>query len=358
MRDVAERAGVSLKTVSRALNGEPGVHPETSARVLQAAGELRFRRNESAATLRRSGQGTRSIGLVIEDVANPFFAALTKGVEDVARERGYLLVAGSSDQDAAVERRLIQELCSRRVEGLLVVPSGPDLGYLNDELALGTPVVSVDRPAPGVDTDAVLLANVEGVRAGVAHLIGHGHRRIAFVGDTARHTGAQRLAGYRQALAEAGLPVDETLACAAHGVDAAEAAASRLLDSDDPPTAFFTGNNLLTQGVLEALGPRRHSVALVGFDDFAFADLLDPPVTVVGQRAEELGRNGALQLFRRIDGDRGPVQQVVLGTRLTARGSGELTPPEPGSDGRASSGRTADERTADGRAPVAARVGG
>lgn len=329
MRDVAERAGVSLKTVSRALNREPGVHPETSARVLQAADELRFRRNESAATLRRSGQRTRSIGLVIEDVANPFFAALTKGVEDVVRGRGYLLVAGSSDNDAAVERRLIQELCSRRVEGLLVVPSGPDLGYLVDEMALGTPVVSLDRPAPGVDTDAVLLANVDGVRAGVAHLIAHGHRRIAFVGDTARHTGGQRLAGYRQALTEAGLPVDETLARAAHGVGAAEAAASELLASDDPPTAFFTGNNLLTQGVLEALGPRRHTVALVGFDDFAFADLLDPPVTVVGQNAEELGRSGALQLFRRIDGDHGPVQHVVLGTRLTARGSGELAPPEP-----------------------------
>lgn len=337
MRDVAARAGVSLKTVSRVLNGEVGVQAQTAERVRVAARELHFVRNESAATLKRSGQRTRSIGLVLENVANPYWAALVKAVEDVARERGYLLTTGSSGDDPVVEQQLLDELCNRRPAGLLIVPSGSELGYLADEIEHGTVVVSMDRPAVGVNVDTVLLANAAGVRDGIAHLVSCGHRRIAFVGDTVRYTGSQRLAGYRAALATAGLPFDRKLARRAHDAEHARDAARELLALDDAPTAIFAGNNLLTRGVLEALGPRRREIAVVGFDDFPFAELMDPPVTVVGQDAAELGRCGALQLFRRLDGEAGPVQEIVLATRLVARGSGEITPaderrpkPQPG----------------------------
>ncbi|MFC6704586.1 LacI family DNA-binding transcriptional regulator [Flexivirga alba] len=326
MRDVAARAGVSLKTVSRVLNGESGVYVETAERVRVAARDLRFVRNESAATLKRSGQRSRSIGLVLENVANPYWAALAKAVEDVARERGFLLTTGSSGDDPAVERQLLDELCNRRVGGLLVVPSGAELGYLADEIEHGTVVVSIDRPAAGVKVDTVLLANAAGVRDGVLHLVGAGHHRIAFVGDTVRYTGSQRLAGYREALSAAGLPFDRHLVRRAHDAEHARAAARELLALDDAPTAIFAGNNLLTRGVLEALGPQRREIAVVGFDDFPFATLMEPPVTVVGQDAAELGRSGALQLFRRLEGESGPVQEIVLATTLVARGSGELTP--------------------------------
>ena len=178
MRDVAARAGVSLKTVSRVLNDEPGVLPAPSARVRDAALALGYQRNESAAALRRVGQSSRTLGLVIEDVGNPFYAALTKAVERVARPRGYLLVAGSSDQDPDVERQLITSLCARRVEGLLVVPTSPDLGYLADELAHGTAVVALDRPLPGVDVDSVVSGNADGARSAVGHLVALGHRHI------------------------------------------------------------------------------------------------------------------------------------------------------------------------------------
>ncbi|MGH8960098.1 MAG: LacI family DNA-binding transcriptional regulator [Jatrophihabitantaceae bacterium] len=322
MRDVAAAAGVSLKTVSRVLNREPGVHAETAARVESAVQTLGFRRNESAATLRRVGQSTRSIGLVIEDVANPFYAAVMKAVESVVRPRGYLLIAGSSDNDAAVERDLLLTLCARRVDGLLVVPCGPDLGYLADELAHGTPVVSVDRPAGGITVDAVLSANAEGAQDGVAHLVANGHRRIGFVGDTARFTAAERLHGYEAALRAHGIRVERALIRHAHDVDAARRASRELLALARPPTALFTGNNLLTRGAIQAIGSRRHDVALVGFDDFALADLLDPPVTVVAQDATALGRSAAEMLFRRIDGDAGPRQRLVLATRLIDRGSG------------------------------------
>lgn len=326
MRDVAARAGVSLKTVSRVLNGEAGVQAETAERVRVAARELRFVRNESAATLKRSGQRTRSIGLVLENVANPYWSALVKAVEDVARDRGFLLTTGSSGDDPSVERQLLDELCNRRVAGLLVVPSGSELGYLADEIEHGTVVVSLDRPAVGVAVDAVLLANAAGVRDGIAHLVAAGHRRIAFVGDTVRYTGSQRLAGYREGLAAAGMTFDRHLVRRAHDAEHARAAAVELLALADPPTAIFAGNNLLTRGVLEALGPRRREIAVVGFDDFPFAELMDPPVTVVGQDAAELGRCGALQLFRRLDGEAGPVQEIVLATTLVARGSGEIRP--------------------------------
>ncbi len=321
MRDVAARAGVSLKTVSRVLNDEPGVLPGPAGRVRAAAAALGYQRNESAAALRRTGQSSRTIGLVIEDVGNPFWAGLIKAVEQIARPRGYLLVAGSSDQDHDVERELITSLCARRVDGLLVVPSSRDLGYLSDELAHGTAIVAVDRPLPGLDVDSVVSGNADGARAAVDHLVELGHRRIGYVGDTATYTSAERLRGYRQALAAHDIADDPQLLRVAHDVPAAQAATRELLDSTPAVTALFTGNNLLTRGAIRALAQRRHDVALIGFDDFALADLLEPSVSVVAQDPAALGRQAAELLFARIEGDAGPRRQVVLSTELIVRGS-------------------------------------
>lgn len=331
MRDVALAAGVSLKTVSRVLNGEPGVIGTTAQRVRAAVTDLGFTRNDIAAGLRRRGQATASLGLVIEDVANPFYSVLTRAVEAAARERGFLLFAGSSAADPKQERSLVQAFCARRVDGLIIVPAGTagtDQAYLAAEIALGTAVVFADRAPSNIEADAVVVANVDGARAGVSHLVAQGHRRIAFIGDAAGiSTAVERLQGYRDALAQHGIRVDKTLIrLGSHDADAAEHAVRALLSLRNPPTAVFTGNNLLTVGAYRALRAHRRPVALVGFDDFDLADLLDPPVTVIAHDAAALGRACAGLLFARLDEPNHPPQIVTLPTNLIVRGSGEVAP--------------------------------
>ena len=204
MKDVATRAGVALKTVSRVVNDEPGVTPETASRVRNAINELGFRRNDSARLLRK-GQ-TASIGLIMEDIGDPFYSALSRAVEDVAHWNGSLLFTGSSDEDPQREQELVLALCARRVDGLIVIPASGDHRYLLPEIAAGVASVFVDRPAGMIDADAVLADNVGGTRGGVTHMIRHGHRRIGFIGDDPHiYTAAQRHQGYREAMAEAGL---------------------------------------------------------------------------------------------------------------------------------------------------------
>ncbi|MEU7042107.1 LacI family DNA-binding transcriptional regulator [Streptomyces varsoviensis] len=327
MKDVAARAGVGLKTVSRVVNGEPGVTPDTERRVREAITGLGFRRNDSARVLRKGR--TASVGLVLEDLADPFYAPLNRAVEEVARDHGALLINGSSAEDPEREQELALAFCARRVDGLLIIPAGRDHRYLEPEIAAGIATVFVDRPAGLIDADAVLSDSMGGAREGVAHLIAHGHRRIAFVGDQPRiHTASERLRGYRTAMAEAGLPVDESwvsLGPTAPGHVRAEV--DRVLSGPEPVTAVFAGNNRVTVTAVRVLAERPHPVALVGFDDLELADLLG--ITVIAQDAARLGRTAAEQLFRRLEGATEAPRQTVLPTRLVARGSGEL-PPRPG----------------------------
>ncbi|RJL32447.1 LacI family transcriptional regulator [Bailinhaonella thermotolerans] len=322
MKDVALLAGVALKTVSRVVNEEPGVNPATAVRVREAIERLGYRRNEGARLL-RSGR-TASIGLVIEDVGDPFYSGLFRAVEDVARRHGSLVFAGSSGEDPVRERELVLAFCARRVDGLVVVPAGEDHAYLGPELAAGMGVVFADRPAGNLAADTVLVDNRGGARAGTAHLISYGHRRIAWLGDSpAIFTAAERLRGYRTALAEAGLPYDPCLvASGATTTEAARAALDRMSALADPPTAIFTGNGRATIAALRALGPRRY--ALAGFDDFEPADLLG--VTVVAQDPVRLGHTAAGLLFARLAGDRDAPREIVLPTRLIPRGSAERPP--------------------------------
>jgi LacI family transcriptional regulator len=326
MSDVAEAANVSLKTVSRVVNREPGVKTATAARVGEAIARLGYRPNEMARTL-RTGRVTRTIGLVIEDVSNPFYSAIARGVEEETRAQSSLVIAGSSDEDPERERALVQLLLERRVDGLIVVPAGADHRYLLPELRHGTPVVFVDRPPGRLKADVILLDNAGGARAAVAHLVAHGHRRIAIVADAPSIATAQeRFDGYCDALAAAGIDVDpELVRLDPHDAADAEQAVRELLALPSPPTALFTGNNRMTAGALRALG-RRKRVALVGFDDLELAELVKPPVTVVAYDAAELGRRAARLLWRRLAGDRRRPQRVVLPTTLLARGSGEVGP--------------------------------
>lgn len=326
MKDVAARAGVGLKTVSRVVNEEPGVTEDTISRVQAAIDALGFRRNDSARLLRKGR--TASIALVLEDLADPFYSPLSRAVEDLARAHSTLLFTGSSAEDADREQELVLAFCARRVDGLVVVPASEDHRYLEPEIAAGVATVFVDRPAGGIDADVVLSDNAGGTREGVAHLIAHGHRRIGFIGDLPRiHTAAERLRGYREAMDAAGLPVHESwVSCGPTAPGRVRAAVESMLSGPEPVTALFAGNNRITVTAVRVLADRPSVVALVGFDDFELADLLRPAVTVVAQDPGQLGRTAAGLLFQRLGGSAGAPKRVELPCRLIPRGSGELPP--------------------------------
>lgn len=330
MRDVAAAAGVSLKTVSRVVNGEPGVSPTMSSRVHRAAERLNFQLNLGARSLRRADGRTASIGLILENVENPYSSALHRAVENVARARGVAVLTGSLDEDPARERELVAAFSSRRVDGLVIMPTGTDHAYLLLERRAGTPMVFVDRAPGGIDADVVVADNRAGAERGVAHLARRGHRHIGFLGDLMRiATARERHAGYVDAMRAARLTVSTRHTVHdATTVETADGATTALLGRADPPTALFTAQNLVTIGAVQALRRmgRQHEVALVGFDDFRLADLLDPPVTVIAQDPHAIGRLAAEHLFRRMDGDTSPYATEVVATTLVERGSGEIPP--------------------------------
>ena len=327
MRDVAQRAGVGLKTVSRVVNEEPGVSADTAQRVRDAIEQLGFRRNDGARLLRQ-GRRTGTIGLILEDVADPFYSLLSRAVEDVARAHDSLLISGSSAEEPRRERDLALALCARRVDGLIIVPTATDHTYLAPETAIGTPIVAVDRPLLGLDADTVLTANTGGVRSGVEHFLRQGHRAIGYLGDSPQiYTAAERLRGYRQAMADAGLGVrDHWIEMAAPDPLTLRLALDRMLGGSEPVTAVFSGNNRTSVAVLRELARHPAPPAFIGFDDFELADLMPTPVTVVAQDPAGLGRIAAELLFHRLGGNPGKLQQIELPTRLIPRGSGELPP--------------------------------
>ena len=328
MRDVAALAGVSLKTVSRVVNAEPGVKPEVRTRVQEAAARLDYRPNLTASNLRRSSGRTRTVGALLQDISNSFSAALLRSLEDVARIRGVALLAASLDEDPDRERTLVADLVARRVDGLVLMPATDRQDYLAAELRAGLPTVFVDRPPRGVDVDSVLVNNTGGAAIATRHLLDHGHTRIAYLGDATRiRTAADRLAGYRQALGEAGVPVPEDLVVAGlRDSEAAQRAVLALMALADPPTAVFSSRNSVSIGAVRGLrdAGRQHEVALVGFDDFPLADVLEPALSVVRQDVARIGASVGELLFSRLDGDTGEPRHVRIEPTLVPRGSGEL----------------------------------
>lgn len=327
MRDVAALAGVALKTVSRVMNGVPSVDPALAARVRAAADKLAYRPN-LAANL-RSGR-TNTVGLLLEDIGNPFSAATLRAIEDELEAAGILLLAASLDEKPSREEELTRRLIDRRVDGLIVVPASRDQRYIVAEQLRGTCVVFLDRLPQPLVADAVVSDNRVGARRGVEHLMRHGRRRIAYLGDDpAIPTATERYRGYLDAMAGQGLTVDPALV--RHGlrsVQEAHRAAADLLagPGDAGIDAVFTSQNLVTIGAVGALhaAGRHREVAQVGFDDIPFAEALEPGVTVVAQDTRMLGRTAAERLLARIHGDRSAPQVFSVPSRLLVRGSGEL----------------------------------
>jgi LacI family transcriptional regulator len=328
MREVAEHAGVSLKTVSRVVNDEPGVSTALQDRVLAAIAELGYEPDARAQNLRRTGAGNQTIGLILVDAANPFAGLMTRGVEDVARTHGSLVIAASSDEDPERESLLFRELIARRVDGLVMYPTDEAAPAIVRGLERGTQIVCVDRVPQGLPCDTVVSDNRGGIREATELLLRGGHRDIGYLGDSLHiYTARERLAGFREALAQAGVPPDpEREVAGLRDPDEAEAAARRMLSAPHPPTALIAAQNLVTVGTIKALHGLglQHEVALVSFDDVQFASELSPGVTAVPQDPYELGRRAALRLFDRLDGDTSEPRLDVLPVPLIKRGSGEM----------------------------------
>ena len=328
MKDVAQLAGVSVKTVSRVVNGEPGASVEVRERVLQAADRLDYRHNLGASTLRRKDARSGIVGALLQDLGNSFSAGLLRALEDSLRESGLSVLAASLDEEPDRERGMVADLVARRADGLVLMPASHRHEYLISEQRVGLPLVFVDRKPHGVDCDSVTVDNRRGAATATAHLIAGGHRRIAMLSDLEEiETAQERIAGYRSALEEAGLDFDPALLVpSVRGEQEASTVVTNLLALPDPPTAFVTGRNILTVGAVRALRSAglSHQVALVGFDDFPMADLVEPALTVIRQDVQRIGTEVGRILLERLAGDRSAPKHLVLAPSLICRGSGEI----------------------------------
>lgn len=323
--DVARHAGVSAATVSRVLNGRSTVDAALAERVLAAVADLGYRRNAVARNLRK--RQTSLWAVIISDVENPFFTSMVRGVEDVASAAGYSVVLCNSDENPEKESNYIAAALSERMAGVIISPSSLRVEDVNLLLDSGCPVVVVDRELKGVKGDSVLVDNEHGAEAATAHLIDQGYERVACITGPRRvATATQRLRGYRKALKTAGQPVDDSLIRVADFRErGGHDAMASLLDEGAAPDAVFATNNLMTVGALECLAERGLAiptdVAVVGFDEIPWADLVRPSLTTVAQPTYEEGRAAAELLTQRITDPTRKPERLILKTELRVRAS-------------------------------------
>ncbi|WP_329187780.1 LacI family DNA-binding transcriptional regulator [Actinacidiphila glaucinigra] len=333
IKDVASRAGVSVATVSRVLNDHPAVRPDTRTRVLEAVAELGYRPNAVARSLRTDQ--TRTLGLVISDVLNPFFTELARSVEDEARALGYSVIIGNADERPEQQDHHIRTLLDRRIDGLLVSPTDGGSPLILDAVRSGTPMVFVDRWIPGIGNDVPVVRTdgFDAVRDLVAHLHGLGHRQPAIIaGPAATTTGRERVRAFREALAAFGLPLpDEYIGQGDFQADSGRRAIARFLDLPVPPDVVFAADNLMALGAMDEIRARGlrvpDDIALAAFDDIPWFLHTDPPITAIAQPTGDLGRAAVRSLIDRVEGR--PAPSVTVSARLVVRrscGASERSP--------------------------------
>lgn len=323
IKDVAAEAGVSVATVSRVLNSHPSVSPDARARVLAAVDTLGYRPNAVARSLRTDQ--TRTLGLIISDVLNPYFTALARSVEEAARALGYSVIIGNADERPELQDHHVRTLLDRRIDGLLVSPTDGGSPQILDAARGGTPMVFVDRWIPGVDVPVVRADGCPAVRDLVAHLCRLGHRRLAIIaGPAATTTGSERVEAFRDALGRHGLALaDAYIGQGDFQADSGRRATERFLALPEPPDAVFAADNLMALGALDAI--RAHGlrvpqdIALAAFDDIPWFVHTDPPITAIAQPTGDLGRAAVRALIDVIEGR--PPQSVTLPARLVVRRS-------------------------------------
>ncbi len=321
MNDVAREAGVALRTVSRYVNGATNIDSELAERIRLAIESLGYRRNLAAASI-RPGWDSKMLGLIIGDLSNPYYSALTRAVEREASDRGYLLITASSEEDGLRHDKLVDRLVEQRVDGLIIVPPHRPTRSWDEIAGALPPIVFLDRPVSAMAADAVLSDDLGGARAAVTTLIDEGARSVAFVGDALSiYTLEQRMHGYDLALSERGIEIrPELVFTEAHTEEQARVAVSRML-ADTDADAVFGANNRATIGALWAFRDAGRRLPLIGFDDFDLAGLMQPEVSVVSQDVEQMGTLAASLLIERLNGVGAEHHDHVLPTTLILRGS-------------------------------------
>ena len=324
--DVARECGVGAMTVSRVLNGGRLVRPATALKVQKAIKKLGYEPNEAARILK--GQVAKTIGLIIPDLADPFFSICAHAVQETAAEYGYTTLLLASERDRDGESRDLSIMRSRNIAGLLIVPSSPSCAAgLRELQTRGVPIIFLDRTFPGINLGAVTVENQQGAQRAVNHLLEHGYRTVFCVGyDRQYNSIAQRIRGYEKEMIAAGLKPQFILA---EDVSSIAPQVLRRLRSTKSPAALFTLNNVTTVQVLQAF--RREGInvpqefAIIGFDDLDLAPLLAVPLTAVRQPASEIGRTATrllLQQIRTGASDNNPIDaQITLATELVIRRS-------------------------------------
>jgi len=328
IKDIAEDAGVSIATVSRVLNNSQPVSEELRRRVMDSVERLNYQPNLVARSLRT--RRTLVVGVLVPNISNPYFTDIVRAIEDVAMEAGYVVTVCSSDQDLQKEQRYLQVLRHRLVDGALVAVADRLQSDVSPLLASDVPVVLVDRRAEGAACDSVTVDVRQGAYQAVEHLISRGYRRIAIIaGPDSVSTAVDKLEGYKQALRDNGLPVDDNLIFMGNYTEEGGAEMARqMFQMPEPPRAVLVANNLMALGffrIVREYGLRvPHDVAYVSFDDSKWASLVTPPVTLVDQPTYEVGRIATELLLDRMQGDEADdttPRRVVLRPRMIIRGS-------------------------------------
>jgi LacI family transcriptional regulator len=326
IKDVAAHAGVSVATVSAVINSNKYVSPDLIQRVQESIAALGYERNGLAQGLKK--QTSHTIGLIVSDITNSFFTSIIRGVEDVANARGYSLILGNTDEDLQKEMNYMRLLASKRADGLIVAVTLGNHAYLRSWPTQRLPLVSIDRVPDDVSIDAVLIDNVAGARQAVEHLITLGHRRIgAVTGISGITTTEERLAGYKQALEAHGIPLDPTLIAEGRSrIEGKKHPALHLLTQEAvrPTALFVTSGGRLIEALqaIDQLGLRcPQDIALVGFDDFEWAAVMHPRLTMVRQPTYEIGQKAAQLLFDRLEKRDAAPQVIRLQPQLIIRES-------------------------------------
>jgi LacI family transcriptional regulator len=325
--DVARLAGVGTMTVSRAINGHPYVSEAVAKKVQAAIRKLNYTPNQAAQML--NGRPSAIIGLIVPDLADPFFAVLTHSVQETARQHKYQVWIAASNSDVAIEKLEVELMIRRAVDGILIVSSKTNDAYLKAATSAGVPLVAIDRPLEGVATDSIEVENYKGAREAVEHLIEHGRKRILCVGYNAQQsTIKQRLLGYRDAVEAAGLPVLVEVASGPR--EPLSLRLSDLLQKKVRPDAIFALNNVATLHSLEALNRLEihvpTQITLIGFDDMDAWRVTNPAITVVSQPVQEMGSLAVRILLDRVQSVGKSVTRTILPTRLIVRSSCGCSP--------------------------------
>ncbi|MEX0928144.1 MAG: LacI family DNA-binding transcriptional regulator [Balneolales bacterium] len=327
IKEIAKAANVSTATVSRVLNGSGKVRKKTTERVMEVVGKMNYQLNHVARRMKVKATDSLIFGLVITDIENPFFANIARGVEEVAYKNKHVMLICNTNESPEKEKFFLNSMLSEKVSGVIIVPSAGNVALFKQLVADRFPLVMIDRYHKDLNIDTVSINNEAGAYQAVQRLIKNGHQRIGIINGIRGLSNTEgRFEGYKKALREAGLPILNQLITYGDYVESGgRKAMHTLLSQDNPPTAVFSANNLMTLGCIKEIYQRNlsipHEIALIGFDDSTWAEALIPPLTTVKQPGYELGRNAAERLFKKLHSGPDGTMNIVLNPELIIRES-------------------------------------